>query len=158
MLRRRQYTSAPCTSSPSSPAIGWLASDSRSSGGGSHDARRVHVGVALHRGGSPTARCCGTALHTRSRRASAGWRGTVAMMAGVHDFGAFIAERLGCEPPLLIQPGRFVRFATNGKLSDDAGWAKLFPDGDGGIVGDFRTGESWTWQAKREQQFTKEEK
>lgn len=78
-------------------------------------------------------------------------------MIGADDFRRFIASRLGCEPPLRLEPGRFVRFPTNGKLGDSAGWAKLFPDCEGGIVGDFRSGETWTWQAKRARPFTEEE-
>lgn len=80
------------------------------------------------------------------------------MIVGPDDFGAFIASRLGCEPPARIEPGRFVRFPTNGKRGDDAGYAKLFPDLEGGIVGNFRTGESWCWQARRERLFTDAEK
>src|SRR3989442_27560 len=67
---------------------------------------------------------------------------------GIEDFRAFIAQ-LGFEPPSRIEPGRFVRFSTNGERDDDAGYAKLFPDLEGGIVGDFRTGQSWPWQLKR---------
>jgi putative DNA primase/helicase len=76
------------------------------------------------------------------------------MIRGAHEFGQFIRERLGCEPPRVIEPGRFVRFPTNGKHGDDAGWAKLFADLGGGVVGDFRAGETYVWQATRERPYT----
>src|SRR5258708_328490 len=73
------------------------------------------------------------------------------MIDAAKDFRPFIPAQLGCEAPPVIEPGRFVRFSTNGKRGDDAGYAKLFPDLAGGIVGNFRSGEEWTWQAKRAQ-------
>lgn len=75
------------------------------------------------------------------------------MNAGAANFRAFIAER-GFKPPERIEPGRWCPFSTNGKDHDTAGRAKLFPDGEGGIVHDWRTGESWTWQAARERAYT----
>jgi putative DNA primase/helicase len=71
-------------------------------------------------------------------------------MSAASDFSAFIVSRLGCDPPPRIEPGRFVRFATSGKRDDDAGYCKLFPDGTGGIAGDFRSGAYHVWQTKRE--------
>src|SRR5439155_657009 len=53
----------------------------------------------------------------------------------------------GYEPPRVIEPGRVTRFSTNGKSGDKAGWCRLFPDGDGGAFGDWRTGEFYLWQA-----------
>ena len=47
--------------------------------------------------------------------------------------------------PESMQPGRIVRFSTNGKRSDTSGWAKPFEDGRGGVFGDFRMGVSETW-------------
>src|SRR5207237_321048 len=64
-------------------------------------------------------------------------------------FSDFIRS-LGFEPPSRIEPGRWLPFSTNGKPGDTAGRAKLFPDGEGGIVHDWRSGESWAWQAQRE--------
>lgn len=55
----------------------------------------------------------------------------------------------GFEPPASIEPGKFHRFATNGKKQDKAGYCKLFPDGDAGIIGDWRTGERIEWHAER---------
>lgn len=68
---------------------------------------------------------------------------------GIEGFGEFIRS-LGFEPPARIEPGRWAPFSTNGKAHDSAGRAKLFPDCEGGIIHDWRSGESWTWQAARE--------
>ena len=77
-------------------------------------------------------------------------------MTGAESFRAFIVER-GFMPPTMIEPGRWAAFPTNGKGSDTAGRAKLFADGEGGIVHDWRTGESWTWQAERKRALTPSE-
>src|SRR5438105_15839739 len=68
------------------------------------------------------------------------------------------ASNLGYDLPAHIEPGKFIRFQTNGKRGDSAGWARLFDDCEGGIIGDWRTGADHVWQAKRERQFTPEEK
>jgi putative DNA primase/helicase len=73
------------------------------------------------------------------------------------DFQGFI-EALGFAPPRHVEPGRFARFATNGKQGDTAGYAKLFPDLEGGIVGDFRSGEVWTWQAQKTKDYSDAER
>lgn len=73
------------------------------------------------------------------------------------EFRSFAAAR-GYELPPDIQPGKFLRFSTNGKTGDSAGWARMFEDAEGGIVGCWRTGEEFIWQAKRDRQFTPEEK
>jgi phage/plasmid primase-like uncharacterized protein len=78
-----------------------------------------------------------------------------APVTGADDFRSFLAERLGCEPPARIEPGRFVRGKTpDWRNGHDALWAKLFPDFQGGIAGDFRSGETCTWQAKRERSLS----
>ena len=43
----------------------------------------------------------------------------------------------GITPPEHIEPGRLLRFSTNGKAGDKAGWCRLFEDlrGGGGSVG-----------------------
>lgn len=64
------------------------------------------------------------------------------------------AAGLGYELPRNIEPGRLVRFSVNGKRSDDVGWAKLFEDQRGGIVGDWRTGAKHVWQAARDRQLS----
>lgn len=73
------------------------------------------------------------------------------------QFRDFAAE-LGYELPHNIEPGRRFRFSTNGARSDDAGWGLLFPDGLGGVLGDWRTGDQQVWQAKRDRQFSPEER
>ena len=78
-------------------------------------------------------------------------------MTGAEQFREFAAGH-GFELPAYIEPGKIIRFQTNGKRGDDAGWARLFDDGLGGIVGDWRTGAEFVWQAKRDRQFTPEEK
>lgn len=62
------------------------------------------------------------------------------------DFVSAIERGLGFSPDAnRIVPGRIVRFSTNGKRGDDAGWCKLFEDGRAGVFGDWRTGEQHTW-------------
>lgn len=78
-------------------------------------------------------------------------------MNGAAEFSSFI-ESLGFAPPARLEPGRFARFATSDKRADQAGYAKLFPDMQGGIVGDFRSGEVWTWQAQRTKDFSEAER
>lgn len=78
------------------------------------------------------------------------------------DPGAAFREAIrgaGLEtPPEVIEPGKLHRFPTNGRAGDDAGWCKLFPDCEGGVFGDFRSGLSETWQARREKPFTSVER
>jgi putative DNA primase/helicase len=52
----------------------------------------------------------------------------------------------GSEP----EPGRMVRFPTSERQGDKAGWCRVFPDGDGAVFGDWRAGESFTWQRRDE--------
>ena len=77
--------------------------------------------------------------------------------AVIEQFRVFIKAQ-GFDPPENIEPGKFARFGTNGKRGDSAGWALLFPDCEGGIIGDWRTSSEQVWQAKRDRQFTPEEK
>ena len=64
----------------------------------------------------------------------------------------------GLIPPDMIEPGKFHRFPGEGKRNgNSAAWCKLFPDGIGGIYGDYSTGLSADWQAKRETPFTQAE-
>ncbi|WP_197692595.1 AAA family ATPase [Geobacter sp. DSM 9736] len=39
-----------------------------------------------------------------------------------------------------------IRFPTSDRRGDDAGWCKLFDDGQAGVFGDWRSGVSDTWQ------------
>jgi putative DNA primase/helicase len=57
----------------------------------------------------------------------------------------------GLEPPEVIEPGKFQRFPGAGKRNGNAaGWCKLFDDGLGGCFGDWSSGFSGNWQAKRD--------
>lgn len=65
----------------------------------------------------------------------------------------------GLTPPEHVQPGRFHRFAGVGKRANNtAGWCFLFPDGQGGTFGDYSTGLSESWQARREPPMTIQER
>ena len=70
-----------------------------------------------------------------------------------------VIEQDGLTPPTTIPPGKWIRFPgidkSNGNTS---GWAKLFEDGQGGVFGDFSTGLSEIWQAKRSTPRTLEER
>lgn len=63
--------------------------------------------------------------------------------------GAFDAAGMpfpDCDP----EPGEFVRFPTNGRAGDTSGWMRVFDDCDGAIFGDWRSGQEFTWQRRRE--------
>ena len=65
----------------------------------------------------------------------------------------------GLEPPNIIEPGKLHRFPGNGKRpSNRAGWCLLFDDGRGGIFGDWSSGLSETWQAKRGKPYSRAER
>lgn len=53
-----------------------------------------------------------------------------------------------CDP----EAGRIVRFSTNGRNDDCAGWIRVFEDQNGAIFGDWRTGDNFVWQREREGQ------
>lgn len=59
-------------------------------------------------------------------------------------------QGVGFEPPERFTPGQITRFSRNGRKSDRAGWLLAFPDGQGAVFGDWRTGEEHQWQAKRD--------
>lgn len=67
----------------------------------------------------------------------------------IAQFRDFIAS-VGFTPPERIEPGQIARFTANGKPSNTSAWAKLFPDLEGGVVGNWATGDKWTWQVRRE--------
>lgn len=50
--------------------------------------------------------------------------------------------------PATLEPGRFVRFSTNGKPRDQSGWAKVFDDGLGCVFGCYRQGITETCSLK----------
>ncbi len=61
----------------------------------------------------------------------------------------------GLEPPDVIEPGSLQRFPGIGKrASNTAGWCKLFDDSLGGSFGDWSSGFSENWQAKRNRPFS----
>ncbi len=65
----------------------------------------------------------------------------------------------GLEPPDIIEPGTLYRFPGIGKKhSNQAGWCKLFKDGNGGCFGDWSSGFTENWQAKREKPFSQSER
>ncbi|MEW8014888.1 MAG: DUF3987 domain-containing protein [Candidatus Sedimenticola endophacoides] len=65
----------------------------------------------------------------------------------------------GLEPPDGIEPGKLHRFPGNGKRpSNRAGWCLLFDDGLGGSFGDWSSGLSETWQAKRDKTYSRAER
>ena len=65
----------------------------------------------------------------------------------------------GLEPPEVIEPGKLHRFPGHSKRnSNRAGWCKLFEDGRGGCFGDWSTGLSITWQAKKKIPFSRSER
>lgn len=68
------------------------------------------------------------------------------MLDPVQSFRASILAVLG-HAPEAIEPGRFLRFATSNRRTDDAGWCKLFDDLRGGVFGCYRQGISQTWSA-----------
>lgn len=64
-------------------------------------------------------------------------------------------ERAGLTPPDRIEPSKFYRFPGTGKgKQNTAGWCMQFPDGAGGVYGDFASGLSETWQATRDRPMT----
>lgn len=65
----------------------------------------------------------------------------------------------GLTPPICITPGVFCRFAGTGKQHGNrAGWCIIFQDGMGGAFGDYSSGLSESWQAKRDQPMTQQER
>lgn len=51
-------------------------------------------------------------------------------------------------PDKNIEPGKMVRFSTDDKPSDTAGWCRLFPDGVGAVFGCHREGTTFSWQQR----------
>jgi putative DNA primase/helicase len=65
----------------------------------------------------------------------------------------------GLEPPEHIEPGRLHRFPGVEKSNGNrAAWCLLFEDGMGGCFGDWSSGFSDNWQAKREKPFSQSER
>jgi putative DNA primase/helicase len=67
-----------------------------------------------------------------------------------HQFSDAMREA-GLAPPDRIEPGALHRFPGQGKSRGNrAGWCKLFPDGTGGVFGDWSAGLYEVWQAQRQ--------
>jgi len=65
----------------------------------------------------------------------------------------------GLEPPAVIEPGKFHRFPGVDKSNGNtAGWCTLFEDGLGGCFGDWSSGLSEAWQAKRNKPYSRAER
>ncbi|MBL3590253.1 MAG: toprim domain-containing protein [gamma proteobacterium endosymbiont of Lamellibrachia anaximandri] len=65
----------------------------------------------------------------------------------------------GLMPPNVIEPGKLYRFPGIGKRhGNTAGWCKLFDDELGGCFGDWSSGFSENWHAKRVKPFTTHER
>jgi putative DNA primase/helicase len=76
------------------------------------------------------------------------------LMQAMQEFRDAIRSA-GLIPPDMIEPGKFHKFPGEGKRNGNtAAWCKLFPDGVGGIFGDYSTGLSTSWQARRETPYT----
>jgi putative DNA primase/helicase len=62
-------------------------------------------------------------------------------------------------PPDVIHPGKLYRFPGVGKRNGNtAGWCRLFDDGLGGVFGDWSSGMSEYWQAKRDKPILQSER
>src|SRR5450631_2725421 len=75
------------------------------------------------------------------------------MPEAANNFRAAILAALG-HAPEMIEPGRIHRFSTSGRASDRAGWCHLFEDRRAGVFGDFRSGISSVWTARRRELMT----
>jgi len=64
----------------------------------------------------------------------------------------------GLEPPAVIEPGKLYRFPSTGKRAIPPGWCTLFEDGLDGCFGDWSSGLSETWQAKRNKPSSRAER
>ncbi|AKH19898.1 toprim domain-containing protein [Sedimenticola thiotaurini] len=65
----------------------------------------------------------------------------------------------GLEPPDVIKLGKLHRFPGTGKrYGNTAGWCKLFDDGIGGCFGDWSSGFTENWQAKRDKPYSQAER
>lgn len=64
-------------------------------------------------------------------------------------------QATGLIPPDVIEPGKLQRFPGRGKpRGNRAAWCILFDDGLGGAFGDWSTGLSESWQARRERAWS----
>ena len=105
-------------------------------------------------------------MNAPETRNPAGGRGFAAtLQAGADSRTANITgfadamRSAGLVPPGAIEPGELHRFPGAGKRPGNrAGWCKLFSDLRGGCYGDWSTGLTGTWQARRERPFSPAER
>lgn len=76
------------------------------------------------------------------------------------EFLTYMCAALGPDAilPRHVEPGRWVRFSTNGRKADQAGWCMRFPDGRAGVFGCYRAARSWVWTAQRRERMTPAER
>jgi putative DNA primase/helicase len=79
------------------------------------------------------------------------------MSSPEQEFRSAILAALSSAPEQ-IEPSRIIRFSTSSRASDKAGWCRLFDDGRAGVFGDFRSGMSSVWTAKRRELMTQTER
>lgn len=68
----------------------------------------------------------------------------------------YIRRTLGHAPDTIGREGELVRFATNSKRGDKAGWCVWY--GVAGVFGDWRTGETYKWHAERYKRLSIDER
>lgn len=83
------------------------------------------------------------------------------MRDALDNFRTAIMAALGHAPDV-IEPGKLQRSGTKEwpgrQRGDNASWCKLFADLNGGVFGDWRTGLSETWHAKRDAPMTRQQR
>ena len=77
--------------------------------------------------------------------------------SSIEQFCHYIRE-FGLEPPKDMQPNNWYRFpGIDKKNGNKAAWCKLFPDGFGGVFGDFSSDLSEIWQSTSNPKSKKEQ-
>ena len=61
-------------------------------------------------------------------------------------------QAAGLAPPMNLEPGKLYRFGKHGTC-----YAKLFPDGRGGVFGDWKSGLKGHWQAEKSKPMSRAE-
>lgn len=79
------------------------------------------------------------------------------MREAADNFRVAVLAALGHAPDG-IEPGKLQRFTTSGKRGDASAWCLFFADGRGGVFGDFRSGMSSVWTARRRELMTPAER
>ena len=75
----------------------------------------------------------------------------------LQQFRTVVLAVLG-HAPEVIEPGKWVRFATSHRRSDTAGWCKLFDDMRGGVFGCHRQGIAESWSAADRASLTRQQR